>query len=202
MKILISRLVIASFALLLSLAYSSCHPGAEPGDYNELGTLAADPAPTKARRQLLLDKLKEKFKPRVDLRKVDKTIAPAETDTACEKDIYDPKYAECRTIKKESECKDSKVCRWDSSRTKHGFPDPVCVSAQQDECVGIDLGCCEGEKRMAVNKKSVAALVKTRDEACDAFTKLPENRGLCRNRRFYHHEDEKPQCINKKCELH
>lgn len=204
MTVLISRLCVAFLLGLFSIIYSSCRPGSQLGEQYEAEILAENPSPppTKGRKQLLIEKLKEKFKPRVDLRKVDKIVPTAEADTACEKDINDPNYAECYKITKESECKESKVCMWDKSRTRYDFPDPACVSARQDECIGIDLGCCEGEKRMAVNKKSVPALSKTRDEGCDALLKAPENRGMCRGRKFYHHEDEKPQCINKKCELY
>lgn len=148
------------------------------------------------RRKAALEKLKELKKMRPDLRKVDKPITPTDQDKACEKDVEDPQYQKCHELK-ESECQASKVCFWDTNKST-----PRCVSAKPDECVAIDIGCCRGEKRAAVNKKAADALEKTREKDCDALLKLPENSRMCRGRTMYKRQDERPTCRKKVCELY
>lgn len=136
----------------------------------------------------------ERPKTRSDLRRKDiPPIAPAEADQACENDINDP--VECHKLA-ENECRDSKVCSYDPDRER-------CLRKKQFECMGIDTGCCLGEKRAAVNKKAAAALGKTRDEQCAALLKEEGNKGMCRGRMYYHSgKYERPVCSDKKCELH
>lgn len=186
----------------------SCELNLQPQDAPVLA--AESPwrdAKVKAASKEHLDKLKEAGKKRAAVRKLDiEAIALTEEQTACEKDMVDPKAQECYKNESQSDCEASKLCFWDYTRTKRDknnllVPHPSCWPALQDECVGVDLGCCEGEKRKAVNKKSLEALLKTKKEGCDKL--LTENPALCRGRasRYFKYE-ESPKCRNKVCSLY
>ena len=79
--------------------------------------------------------------------------------------------------------------------------DQACVEG--DSCVVIDRGCCPGEKRAAINWKSLASVKKKLRQGCtDLFDKEAKanNHNVCRNRKhlgsFF---NESPRCVNKKC---
>lgn len=162
----------------------------------------------KAASKERLEKLRARSKSKVGLRTLDAVVNPTEEQMACEKDIGDPNALECYKLKSQSDCEASKACFWDFTRSSPNPPyerKPACWPARQDECVAIDIGCCPGEKRKAVNKKSLGAINKLRMEGeegkggCEAL--LKENPAMCRNRSFYHRYDESPKCRKKVCAL-
>lgn len=79
--------------------------------------------------------------------------------------------------------------------------DQAC--AQGDSCVVVDRGCCPGEKRVAINWKSLARVKKNLRQNCTdlmAEEAKSNNHNVCRNRKhlgsFF---KESPRCVDNKC---
>lgn len=75
--------------------------------------------------------------------------------------------------------------------------------SEGDSCVVVERGCCPGEKRVAVNWKSLAIVKKKLREGCTtlmAAQAKENNHNICRNRRqlgaFF---KESPRCVKGKC---
>jgi len=96
--------------------------------------------------------------------------------------------------KAETKCEDREV-ELDAAK------DQACVEG--DSCVVIDRGCCPGEKRVAINWKSLASIKKKLRQGCTelmAAEAQKNNHDICRTRKklgaFF---NESPRCHNKKC---
>jgi hypothetical protein len=84
-------------------------------------------------------------------------------------------------------------------------PDPekdiACVEG--DSCVVIDKGCCPGEKRVAINWKSLTSLKKQLRQGCTELMAEQAKKNIhniCQKRRILgRFFSESPRCVDKKC---